>query len=50
MILFDPQTSGGILFAISAENVLKCESEANGKKLPIWKVGEVTSTGFIEVI
>lgn len=49
MIMFDPQTSGGVFFAISAENVLKCESEAASRKLPIWKVGEVTSSGFIEV-
>jgi len=48
--LFDPQTSGGILFAISAKMVLKCESEADGRKVPIWKVGEGKSTGFIQVI
>ena len=48
-LLCDPQTSGGLLFAVSAEQAVSCEKDANENNIPLWKVGEVTSSGFIEV-
>ena len=49
MLLFDPQTSGGLLFAVSPGLANQCEQDAVACKLPLWRVGEVTSTGTIEV-
>ena len=50
IMLFDPQTSGGLLFAVSPVNARHCEQDALDGKIPLWKVGEVTSTGCVEVI
>jgi len=50
LLLFDPQTSGGLLFAISPDKVSQCEQEAANRNFPVWKIGEVTSTSTIEVI
>jgi len=49
MLLFDPQTSGGLLFAVSPDLAHQCEHDAVERKIPLWRVGEVTSTGIIEV-
>lgn len=49
LLLFDPQTSGGLLFAVLPQQSLQCEREAAERNIPLWKVGEVTSTGIIEV-
>jgi selenophosphate synthase len=49
LLLFDPQTSGGLLFAVSPGNARQCEQEALENKIPLWKVGEVTATGILEV-
>jgi len=49
LLLFDPQTSGGLLFAVSPERVFQCEQDAVEREFPLWRVGEVTSTGTIEV-
>ena len=50
MLLFDPQTSGGLLFAIPPEYSVLCEKEAKKRKIAIWQIGEVTSTKLIEVL
>lgn len=49
MLLFDPQTSGGLLYAVSPDLAHQCEQDAMERKIPLWRVGEVTSTGIIEV-
>ncbi len=49
LLLFDPQTSGGLLFALPQEAAALCESEALKDGIPIWRIGEVTDTGKIEV-
>lgn len=48
--LFDPQTSGGLLFSIPESNVQQCELDAIEKGIPLWKIGEVTDSGKIEVV
>ena len=49
MLLFDPQTSGGLLFAVSPDLALQCEQDAVERMISLWRVGEVTPTGIIEV-
>jgi len=49
-VLFDPQTSGGLLMAVSAErssSVLPAFARAG---LPVWQVGEVTEGRDVEVL
>ena len=50
LLLFDPQTSGGLLFAISAGEAEACEQDARAHQVPLWRVGEVTTTGMLEVV
>lgn len=50
MLLFDSQTSGGLVFGIPAKNAQACVQQAEKQNLPLWKIGEVTDTGCIEVL
>lgn len=50
MLLFDPQTSGGLLFAIPPDKAELCQQEARQQNFPLWKIGEATSTHLIEVV
>jgi len=50
MVLFDPQTSGGLLFAVPAHKVDQLEKDAADQNIPLWRIGEVTETGLIEVV
>jgi len=49
MLLFDPQTSGGLLFALSPDKAILCQQEALLSGIPLWKVGKVTEGRLIEV-
>ena len=44
-VLFDPQTSGGLLMAIPAENAARFEREAKALQLEIALIGEVLPQG-----
>ncbi len=48
-VLFDAQTSGGLLFTIDQDNATKMISEMHQKGLEIYKIGYVTSEKKIEV-
>ncbi len=48
-ICFDPQTSGGLLIALSAEEAPRLLEELQNVGLPAAIVGEITSPGEIEI-
>ena len=50
LLLFDPQTSGGLLFGVSPQAAPACERDASDGRIPLWRVGEVTSTGILEIL
>src|SRR5262249_52015795 len=49
-ILFDPQPSGGLLFALPAAAVSKTESAFENAGLPLWRVGEVRQGRGVAVV
>jgi selenide,water dikinase len=49
MLLFDPQTSGGLLFGITPENLSAFERRAKELNQPYWLVGETRAGNGIEV-
>jgi selenide, water dikinase len=49
MLLFDPQTSGGLLLAVPQDKISRFEELAFNLKQPYWLVGEVVSGSGIEV-
>jgi selenide,water dikinase len=49
MLLFDPQTSGGLLMGVPKDKLAAFESRAKELKQPIWVIGEVRTESGIEV-
>jgi selenide,water dikinase len=49
MLLFDPQTSGGLLLGVPKDKLAAFESRAKEFEQPIWVVGEVREGSGIEV-
>lgn len=49
MLLFDPQTSGGLLFGMAQEKVSAFEEHAKEMKQPYWLVGEAREGKGIKV-
>ena len=50
MLLFDAQTSGGLLLAVPKEKLNSMQEQAASLNQPLWVVGEVTSGDSIEVV
>lgn len=50
MLLFDPQTSGGLLFGVKKENLESFMKRAEEVSQPIWIVGEAHEGKGIEII
>jgi selenide,water dikinase len=48
-ILFDPQTSGGLLLAVDPEKAAEVEAGFAAAELPVWRVGEVVEGQGIKV-
>ena len=49
-ILFDPQTSGGLLLAVAPEDAAPLETELKGVGLPAAIVGEITERQDTEIL
>jgi selenide,water dikinase len=49
-LLHDPQTSGGLLFAIPTERAAALEAAFAREKTPLWPIGEVVEGSGVEVV
>lgn len=49
-VLFDPQTSGGLLVSVSKDEAAKIIEEFKQNDLPIWEIGEVKSRRAYDII
>jgi len=49
-LLFDPQTSGGLLFALPPNGARDLEAEFAAAGLPLWRVGEIVEGRGVEVL
>ena len=52
-LMFDPQTSGGLLFSLNKKEGEKCMEKMKSDGLNAWVIGEITrdsDTGFLNII
>jgi len=49
-LLFDPQTSGGLLFSLPEAESGKAVDAFNSASLPLWRIGTVTEGSGVEVV
>ena len=49
-LLYDPQTSGGLLFAVAEEKAPAVESGFAREGLPVWRVGEIAAGEGVTVL
>ena len=49
-LLYDPQTSGGLLIAVPKEKAADFQAEADSREIPMWQIGSVTAGSGITVL
>jgi selenide,water dikinase len=49
-VLFDPQTSGGLLLAVGSDKATEVEAGFATAELPVWQVGEVVKGKGVQVV
>ena len=49
-LLYDPQTSGGLLLAVPEEKAAQFQAEANVRAIPMWQIGSVTPGSGITIL
>ncbi len=49
-LLYDPQTSGGLLIAVPEEKAVQFQSEADARAIPMWQIGSVTLGSGITIL
>ena len=49
-LLYDPQTSGGLLIAVPEEKAAEFQAEADARAIPMWQIGSVTSGSGITIL
>jgi selenide,water dikinase len=49
-VLFDPQTSGGLLMAVSAGDAADVEQRFAAARLEVWRIGDVVEGEGVEVV
>jgi len=50
MLLYDPQTSGGLLAAVAGENAERFETEAAGRGVKARRIGRFDHSGMINIV
>ena len=50
LLLFDAQTSGGLLMAVPGERIDEMADRARGDELPFWQIGKVREGSGIEIV
>lgn len=49
-LLYDPQTSGGLLIAVPEEKSAQFQAQADARAIPMWQIGTVTSGSGITIL
>jgi selenide,water dikinase len=49
-LLYDPQTSGGLLIAVPEAKAAEFQAEADARKIPMWQIGSVTPGSGITIL
>ncbi len=50
LLLFDPQTSGGLLLAVPADQFDDFMAQAKARQQPVWRIGEVVAGAGIDIV